>query len=108
MLVIAFWVLVVAALGGAGMATLNINKPALRLAHGALGAVGLLIFLVGALMSGTGLIWTAFALVAIGFSAGALLFGVVYRQQRPPRAIIVGHALLNTAGTLLLGLALLL
>lgn len=105
MLTLAFWLLLVAALGGATMAVLDGATSMLRLGHGVLAGIGLVVLLIAALMQGTALIWTAFGLLALGFTAGAVLFGVVWRDSAPPRLFIYGHGLINTLGVILLGVA---
>ncbi|GAB3671880.1 hypothetical protein [Salinisphaera aquimarina] len=105
MLTLAFWLLLVAALGGLTMATLDGATRPLRLGHGAIAGLGLLALLVGALMAPGTLVWTAFGLLAVGFGAGAVLFGVVWRESAPPRLLIIGHGLINALGVVLLGVA---
>lgn len=105
MLTLAFWLLLAAALGGATIATLDIATAPIRLGHGALAGFGLLILLVGALAHGGALIWTAFGMILISFAAGAVFFGMVWRNSAPPRALIIGHGVLNALGVILLGLS---
>lgn len=105
MLTLAFWLLLVAALGGATMAALDGATRPLRLGHGAIAGLGLLSLLIGALMHPGAWVWSAFALVAIGFGAGAVLFAVIWRDSAPPRAFIYGHGLINALGVILLGIA---
>lgn len=103
MLTIAFWLLLVAALGGATMAALDGATRPLRIGHGAIAGIGLLCLLIGALIDPGTLVWTAFALIAIGFGAGAVLFGLVWQHSAPPKPIVLGHGLLNGLGVILLG-----
>lgn len=105
MLVIAFWLLVIAALGGITMAALDGATRPLRMGHGAIAGLGLLCLLIGALIQPGTLVWTAFALLAIGFGAGAVLFGLVWQHSAPPKSIVLGHGLLNGIGVILLGVA---
>lgn len=105
MLVIAFWLLVIAALGGIAMAALDGATRPLRMGHGAIAGLGLLCLLIGALIEPGTLVWTAFALLAIGFGAGAVLFGLVWQHSAPPRPIVLGHGLINGLGLTLLGVA---
>ena len=104
MLTLAFWILVAAALGGVTMAVLDGATKIMRIGHGLIAALGLLILLIGALGDGGTLTWTAFGILAVGFSAGAILFGVVWRDRAPPRLLIVGHGLINTLGIVALGI----
>ncbi|MES1938778.1 hypothetical protein T5B8_00975 [Salinisphaera sp. T5B8] len=104
MLAAAFWLLLVAALGGLTMAALDGATRPLRIGHGAISGVGLLCLLIGAFMHPGVLVWSAFALVAIGFAAGAVFFGLIYQHQAPPRFLIIGHGALNGLGVLLLGI----
>lgn len=103
MLILAFWVLLVAAIGGIGMAALDGATRPLRLGHGALGALGLLFVLIGALIQPSALVWSAFALLAVGLGVGAVLFTRVWQHSAPPRAVVIGHGLINTLGLILLG-----
>jgi hypothetical protein len=105
MLVLAFWLLVIAALGGATMATLDGATRPLRIGHGAIAGLGLACLLIGALITPGTLVWTAFALLAIGFGAGAVLFGLVWKHSAPPKLFIYGHGAINTLGVILLGVA---
>ncbi|ROO26673.1 hypothetical protein SAOR_10040 [Salinisphaera orenii MK-B5] len=105
MLALAFVLLLVAATGGLAMAVLDVAAPAVRTAHGGIAGLGLLVLLIGALMHGQTLVWTAFGLLAIGFAAGAVLFGLVWRERAPPRLVVAGHGLINAAGIVLLGVA---
>ena len=50
MLVVAFWLLLIAALGGAAMAVLDGATAPLRMGHGAIAGLGLLCLLIGALI----------------------------------------------------------
>jgi len=103
MLTLAFWILLVAVLGGLFMATLDGATAPLRIGHGAIAGLGLLCLLIGALMTPGTLVWTAFALITVGFAAGATLFGVVWRDSAPPRLLVAGHGLINALGVILLG-----
>lgn len=105
MLVVAFWLLLIAALGGAAMAVLDGATAPLRMGHGAIAGLGLLCLLIGALIAPGTLVWSAFALLAVGFGAGAVLFGLVWKHSAPPRLLILGHGAINTLGVLLLGIA---
>lgn len=106
MLVLAFWLLLIAALGGLAMALLDAAAtPAARLVHGGIAGLGLLALLVGALVHGTPLLWSAFGLLAIGFAAGATLFGLVWADRAPPRVVIAAHGLINAAGVIALAIA---
>ncbi|ERJ20553.1 hypothetical protein T35B1_00335 [Salinisphaera shabanensis T35B1] len=104
MLTAAFWLLLVAALGGLTMAVLDGATRPLRIGHGAIAGVGLLCLLIGAFIQPGLLVWSAFALVAIGFGAGAVFFGVIFKHRAPPRFLIIGHGALNGLGVLLLGI----
>lgn len=103
MFVVAFWLLVVAALGGIAMAVLDGATRPLRMGHGAIAGLGLLCLLVGALMDPGVLVWSAFALLAVGFGAGAVLFGLVWQHSAPPRILVLGHGAINTLGVILVG-----
>ena len=105
MLLVAFWLLLIAALGGGAMAALDGATRPLRMGHGAIAGLGLLCLLIGALMAPGTLVWTAFALLAIGFGAGAVMFGLVWQHSAPPKLFIYGHGAINTLGVILLGVA---
>jgi len=105
MLTLAFWILLVALLGGVFMAALDGATAPLRMAHGAIAGLGLLCLLIGAFMHPGTLVWTAFALITVGFAAGATLFGVIWRDSAPPRLLVAGHGLLNALGVVILGVA---
>jgi len=105
MLTLAFWLLLVAALGGVFMAALDGATAPLRMGHGAIAGLGLLCLLIGAFIDPSTLVWTAFALITVGFAAGATLFGVIWRDSAPPRVLVAGHGLLNGLGVILLGVA---
>lgn len=105
MLILAFWILLAAALGGVAIAALDMGTAPVRAGHGALAAIGLISLLIGAIGAGSGLAWIAFVLIALGFAAGAVFFGLVWRDSAPPRLLIAGHGLLNGIGVLLLGIA---
>lgn len=87
------------------MAALDGATAPLRVGHGAIAGIGWLCLLVGAFMHPGTLVWTAFALITLGFAAGALLFGVVWRDSAPPRLFVAGHGLVNALGVILLGVA---
>ncbi|MES1923881.1 hypothetical protein [Salinisphaera sp. T31B1] len=103
MLVLAFWVLLAAAGGGAAMAGLDGATRPLRIGHGLIAGLGLFCLLIGALIEPGTLVWTAFGLLALGFAAGATLFGVIWRNSAPPRMLIWAHGAVNTLGVILLG-----
>lgn len=105
MLTLAFWLLLAAAVGGLAIATLDLGVALVRAIHGLIAAVGLVALLVGALGANSSLVWTAFGLIALGFAAGAVFFGLVWRENSPPRLLVAGHGLLNGAGVVLLGIA---
>lgn len=105
MLILAFWILLAAALGGVAIATLDMGTAPVRAGHGLIAAIGLIVLLIGALGAASALAWTAFVLIALGFSAGAIFFGLIWRDSAPPRLLIAGHGLLNGIGVLLLGIA---
>lgn len=104
MLTLAFWILLVAAVGGAIMAALDGATKLMRAGHGLIAALGLVVLLIGALGHSGALVWTAFGLLALGFTGGAVLFGVVWRDRAPPRLMIYGHGLINTLGVITLGI----
>ncbi|MES1948921.1 hypothetical protein C84B14_16310 [Salinisphaera sp. C84B14] len=103
MLSAAFWLLLVASIGGLAMAALDAALRPLRIGHGAIAGAGLLCLLVGAFMHPGTLVWSAFALTAIGFGAGAVFFGVIFKHRAPPWILVIGHGALNALGVLLLG-----
>lgn len=105
MLIFAFWILLAAALGGVAIAALDMGTAPVRAGHGGLAAIGLIVLLIGALGAGSALTWTAFVLIGLGFAAGAVFFGLVWRDSAPPRPLIIGHGLLNGTGVVLLGIA---
>ncbi|MBS62929.1 hypothetical protein [Salinisphaera sp.] len=105
MLAAAFWLLLIATVGGVAMAALDAAMRPLRIGHGVIAGAGLACLLVGAFMHPGTLVWSAFALTAIGFSAGAVFFGVIYKHQAPPRILVLGHGALNALGVLLLAVA---
>ena len=70
MLTLAFWILLLAAVGGVAMAALDIAYKPIRIGHGVIAGVGLVVFLIGAVFHDTALAWTAFACNATGFAAG--------------------------------------
>lgn len=111
MLTLALIILALAAAGGAFLglrsATGHSVPAPMRHGHGLFAAVGVLIFLIGAWGAGSGLVWLAFALNAAGLAGGALLFGVIYTDRKPPGTYILGHGGLNIAGVLVLAYALL-
>lgn len=106
MLTIAFCLLLAAAVGGLAIATLDLGVAMVRIAHGSIAGLGLIILLMANLgAAGSSLSWAAFGLIALGFIAGALFFGWAWRDSAPPRLLIAGHGLLNGLGVVLLGLA---
>lgn len=107
MLNLALVILAAAAVGGAGLAMLKGLPAWTRLGHGAVAGIGLLLLLLGALADGRELVWLAFGLVAAGFAGGAVLFGVLYRDRRPPCLFIAGHGTLNAVGVAILAWAVL-
>lgn len=102
MQIAALIVLAAAAIGGVALALAGSVPRMLRIGHGAVAGIGLLLLLIAAVVATEYLLWIAFGLVLAGFAGGALLFGVVFTRRRPPRLLIAGHGLLNAAGVLLL------
>ena len=116
MIRIAFDVLVIAALMGAGLAALYLRGPnaprpplALPLVHGAFGAAGLTLLIVvlrhGLPPSdnGTG----GFGVIAAGFFGLALAFGlliawIALRGRRPGGLVVATHASVAIAGLVVL------
>lgn len=105
MQITALIVLAIAAVGGVALALAGSVPKAMRIGHGAIAGVGLLLLLIAALAANESLVWTAFGLICVGFAAGAVLFGVVFSQRKPPGFVIAGHGLLNAIGVLLLAWA---
>lgn len=102
MLELALVILAAAAIGGAGLALIKGLPGWMRLGHGATAGVGLVLLLLGALGDGRQLVWLAFGLVVIGFIAGGVFFGTIYRNRRPPGLLISGHGALNAVGVAIL------
>lgn len=107
MLKLALVILVLAAVGGVGLATIKGLPRWAPLGHGTVGGIGLLLLLLGALGDGRSLVWLAFGLVAIGFAAGAVLFGVIYRDRPTPRLYLAAHGGINAVGVAILAWAVL-
>ena len=105
---LALIVLAAVAVGGAGLALIRGLPGWMRLGHGAAAGAGLLLLLIGALGSGgSQTIWLAFGLIAAGFAGGAVLFGVIYKDRKPPGLFIAGHGALNAVGVAVLAWAVL-
>lgn len=105
MLLAALIILAAAGVGGAGLALAQSVPTILRMVHGTMASIGLIILLIAAIGANEHLVWTALGLMLVGFVAGAVLFGVVFTQRKPPGLVIAGHGLLNTIGVLLLAWA---
>jgi len=116
MLHLAFVVLAIAALFGAGLVVLYLRgssapRPpqALPLAHGSLGAAGL-ILLLAVLRRGlppTDNGTAGFGLIAAGFFGLALMLGLViaainWRGRRPGGLVVATHASIAIAGVVVL------
>lgn len=104
---LALIVLAAVAVGGAGLALIRGLPGWMRLGHGAAAGGGLLLLLIGALGAGSQTVWLAFGLIAAGFAGGAVLFGVIYKDRRPPGLFIAGHGALNAVGVAVLAWAVL-
>lgn len=116
MLQLAFAVLAVAALFGAGLAVLYLRGPsaprlpqALRLAHGSLGVTGLILLIVvlrrGLPSTDNGT--AGFGLIAAGFFGLALVLGLLiavisWRGRRPGGLVVGAHASIAIAGVVVL------
>lgn len=116
MLQLAFAVLAVAALFGAGLAVLYLRGPsaprlpqALPLAHGSLGVAGLILLIVvlrhGLPSTDNGT--TGFDLIAAGFFGlafvlGLLIAAVAWRGRRPGGLVVATHASIAIAGIVVL------
>jgi hypothetical protein len=104
----AAWVLSLAALGGAIVASYPLRRIAypptwLAVGHGLVAATGL-VLLVMAALSGVPrygqFALSGFILAAMG---GFTLFGLFHLRQKPlPRALVIGHGLLALASLVLL------
>lgn len=105
MLVISLIILAAAAIGGVTLALSGSVPKAMRIGHGTVAGIGLLVLLIAALGAGSSLIWIAFGLLLAGFAGGAVLFGVVFTERKPPGFAIAGHGLLNVLGVVLLAWA---
>lgn len=102
MQVLALVVLTAAAIGGAALALVGAVPRSMRIGHGAVAGIGLVLLLIAAVAAGEKSVWVAFGLILTGFAAGGVLFSVVFTRRKPPGLVIAGHGLLNTAGVLLL------
>ncbi|MDT0618921.1 hypothetical protein RM531_10585 [Salinisphaera sp. P385] len=107
MLTISLIVLAGAAAGGLFLGLSKQVPGFMRLGHGAFAGIGLALLLIAALGDGRSLVWTAFGLIAAGFAGGAVLFGAVFRDRKPPGFMIAGHGALNGLGVLVLAWAVL-
>lgn len=108
MLELALIILAAAAVGGVTLALARSVPKWMRIGHGAVAGLGLLTLLIGALgTAGNSLVWAAFGVVLAGFAGGAVLFGVIFTQRKPPNLLIAGHGLINGLGVVLLAWAVL-
>lgn len=107
MLNLALVILAAAALGGVTLASIKGLPRWIRLVHGTIGGIGLLLLLLGALADGRETIWLAFGLIAAGFAGGVVLFGAIYKDRRPPGLFIAGHGGINAVGVAILAWAVL-
>lgn len=101
----ALLLLTIAAVGGVALSLADAVPKPMRIGHGVVAGIGLVLLLIAALIANESLMWTAFGLIAIGFAVGAVLFGVVFSHRKPPRLLVAGHGLLNAIGVLLLAWA---
>lgn len=107
MLLTAFILFAVAAVGGLTIATLSFKgRPipwALTLGHGALGATGLVLLIVALLMgSAPAMIKWVLAILIVAALGGFYLLSFHLRKERHPRPFILIHALLAATGVVLL------
>jgi len=106
MIKIAIGCLLVGALGGAVMAAIIFRgqRPpwALAIAHGALGALGLVLLLVAVAGGAAGLIQAGLAVLVLAALGGFYLVSFHARNLDHPRPVIIVHALVAVVGVGLL------